>query len=221
MSALNHLPPDLIEAVLPFLPPKSLGRIKSVSKRWYSLISSPNFIKTPSTHIQKFTKNNPNSDPTQLILVESDGESLYSVSIKQLNTQTSLETVKAKCLNLQELLLEIHGSCNGLVINSYIFDNLFLVNPTTRETLDFPFGKSSDETYGFGYDASAHDYKVISISRRDSDTKCKIVRVYSLRNNSCNMLTNFPYQLSNHHKLSSGVLLNNNLHWVVRTDAQQ
>ncbi|XP_071728075.1 F-box protein CPR1-like [Rutidosis leptorrhynchoides] len=217
MCALKHLPSDLIEAILPFLPSKSLGRFKSVSKRWYSLISNPNFIKT---HIHIYTENNPNPDPTHIILVPDEGDCLYSVGIKQLNTKSSRATVNAKFLKLYKPLVEILGSCNGLLLASDVYNNLCIVNPTTGEKV--PVGKSiHGTTYGFGYDSFKDDYKVISISGMgvsDSDPMCKTVSVYSLRNNSWNMLTNFPYQQHDQysHSQCPGVLLNNNLHWVVR-----
>ncbi|XP_071721341.1 F-box/kelch-repeat protein At3g06240-like [Rutidosis leptorrhynchoides] len=230
MSALNQLPPDLIEAILPFLPPKSLGRFKSVSKRWYSLISSLNFIKT---HIRNYTKNNPNPKPTQLILLPGYGDdnSLYSVDIKQLNTQTTPATVTAKRLNLQEQWAMILGSCNGilLALDHIALDhlaldehhNLYLVNPTTKKTLKVPdSGEESHASYGFGYDASTDDYKVISISRMsnsDSDANCVSISVYSLRNNLWRKLPNSLFQQDDFCCLPPGVFVNNNLHWVVRS----
>ncbi|XP_071703866.1 F-box/kelch-repeat protein At3g06240-like [Rutidosis leptorrhynchoides] len=214
MRALNQLPTDLIESTLPLLPSKSLGRFKSVSKRWNSLISSPDFIKT---HILNYTKNNPNLNPTHLILVLDDFESLYSLEIKQLNTLT---TVTAKSLNLQVPLVRILGSCNGLLLYSDMDDNLCLVNPITPKTLKIPESgrESNDNLYGFGYDSSTDDYKVISISHMsvsNSDQHSSFVCVYSLRNNSWNMLLpNLPYYV--HYPERSGVpLLNNNLHWLV------
>ncbi|KAI3784536.1 hypothetical protein L1987_43635 [Smallanthus sonchifolius] len=45
-SARNNLPSEIVEAILPLLPAKCLGRFKSVSKTWDSLISDPQFIKT-------------------------------------------------------------------------------------------------------------------------------------------------------------------------------
>ncbi|XP_071731225.1 F-box/kelch-repeat protein At3g06240-like [Rutidosis leptorrhynchoides] len=213
-SALNHLPQDLFEAILHLLPFKSIGSLKSVSKRWCSMISSPQFIKT---HIRNFIKNNPNPNPTHLILDEEAGDIIYSVDIKQLNTQPTPATLIAKRLNLQELLFEILGSCNGLLLTNDIHHNLYLVNPTTRKTLKVPVGKSIDGTYRFGYDSSTDDYKVISISRlsiSDSDPDTKFVRVYSLRNNSWNVLPNVSYK---HDYYGLGVLLNNNLHWVVKS----
>ncbi|XP_071728082.1 F-box/kelch-repeat protein At3g06240-like [Rutidosis leptorrhynchoides] len=230
MSDLNQLPPDLIEAILSRLPVKSLDRFKSVSKAWYSLISS--FIKT---HILNLIINNPNPNPTHLILVPykysgniivpaSDySEYIYSLDIEQLNTQTLPATSTAKCLNFRKEWVEIRGSCNGNVLSNDIHDNLYLVNPTTQESLkvqDSGGESIGKTTYGFGYDSSKDDYKVIKISYKaisNSDLNSTLVHVYSLRNNSWNRLPNFPYRLLEHYNLRPGVgvLLNNNLHWLV------
>ncbi|XP_071703045.1 F-box protein CPR1-like [Rutidosis leptorrhynchoides] len=216
MCALNQLPHDLIESILPLLPPKSLGRFKSVSKGWNSLISSPSFIKS---HILNYTKNNPNLNPTHLILVSEDCESLYSLELAQLNTLT---TVTAKSLNFQVPMFQILGSCNGLLL-CYDFDyNLCLVNPIARMTFEVPESgrERHNDLYGFGYDSSTDDYKVISISRMsdsNSDSYSIFVSVYSLRNNSWNMsLSNLPYYVDCP-ELSRVPLLNNNLHWLVTT----
>ncbi|XP_071728058.1 F-box/kelch-repeat protein At3g06240-like [Rutidosis leptorrhynchoides] len=215
ISALNHLPSDLIEAILSFLPPKSLGRFKLFSKRWCSLISSPNFIKT---HIRNYTTNNPNPNPSQLILVPYQGYYLYSLDIKQLNSQTTPPTVFVKCLNFEEPCFQILGSCNGLLLVSDLLDNLYLLNPTTQKSLKVLEGESNDTTtYGFGYDSSKDDYKIISIfykAKLDSDLDSSSVHVYSLRNNSWNKLSSFPYLLRDPY-IFPGVLINNNLHWVV------
>ncbi|XP_071731220.1 F-box protein CPR1-like [Rutidosis leptorrhynchoides] len=233
ISPLNHLPPELIEAILPFLPPKSLGRFKSVSKRWYSLISSPSFIKS---HIH----NNPNPNPTQLILLPNDNKSIYSVDIKQFNTLTTSATVTAKRLNVRKPLLMILGSCNGLVLSCDMYDNtLCLLNLNMGHTFKLPyisekeydtyeFGYDSDtddyekeyDTYGLGYDSSTDDYKVVVISHMsvpDSDPDSKFLFVYSLRNNSWKRLPDFSYQQHDVYSLCPGVLLNNNLHWVVKS----
>ncbi|XP_071731222.1 F-box/kelch-repeat protein At3g06240-like [Rutidosis leptorrhynchoides] len=227
MAALNRLPPDLIEAILHFLPVKSLGRFKSVSKRWYSLISSQEFIKT---HIRNLIKNYPNPNPTHLILDHLDGystsTSTYSVDIKQLNAQPTPATLIAKRLIFQEPLFEILGSCNGLLLANDKYHNLYLVNPLTRKSLIVPdFDPSMDNSWNmyptdettnkFGYDSSTDDYKVISIPYNgvpDSDPDTKFARMYSLRNNSWHMLPIFSYERDIY---GPGVLLNNNLHWFV------
>ncbi|XP_071721177.1 F-box/kelch-repeat protein At3g06240-like [Rutidosis leptorrhynchoides] len=158
--------------------------------------------------------------PTHLILrphVHGD-VSLYSVDINQLNTQTTPSTLTAKPLNLQEPFLSILGSSNGLVLAkpTAIEEKrelvVYLVNPTTKKTLKLPVKRRTD-TYGFGYDYSTDDYKVISLPRSDFDTE--FVRVYSLRNNSWRNLRNPPNQLHDYCSPHSGVFFNNNLHFIV------
>ncbi|XP_071712362.1 F-box/kelch-repeat protein At3g06240-like [Rutidosis leptorrhynchoides] len=214
LCALNHLPPDLVEAILPFLPVKSLGRFKSVSKQWYSLISSPNFIKT---HILNYIENNPNPNPTHLVLFPHERDSLYSLDIKQLNTQITPATQTAKNLNFQEPGRWSLGSCNGLLL-VYYRSTLRLVNPTTGKTFKLPYIGGGGGVYnacGFGYDSSTDDYKVIFFYRTSVHPESHFVSAYSLRNKSCSMLSNCFYKDYDFDH-EQGVLVNNILHWVVR-----
>ncbi|XP_071731213.1 F-box/kelch-repeat protein At3g06240-like isoform X2 [Rutidosis leptorrhynchoides] len=159
-----------------------------------------------------------------MILAPEDDDFLYSVGLKQLNTQISPVMVAAKRLNfLHEPWLLILGSCNGLLLAYDIHENLYLINPTTRKSLKVPDSGedriSLTHGYGFGYDSSKDDYKVISISSKsvlDSDLNCSSVLVYSLRNNSWNKLPNMPYLLLDHYDPYPGILLNDYLHWVTR-----
>ncbi|XP_071712246.1 F-box/kelch-repeat protein At3g06240-like [Rutidosis leptorrhynchoides] len=221
MSVVNYLPPELIEAILPLLPAKSLGRFKSVSKQWYSLISSPNFIKTL---IVNCNKNNPNPNPTHLILYPRSDDLCnvdspnYSLDIKQLNTQITPVTLTAKSPILYQPWYSTRVSCNGLLLVYRVSDVLCLVNPTTGKTLKLPnSGGFSYDAYGFGYDSLTDDYKVIFLYRMrvpGSDPDSHFVGVYSLRNNSSSVLPNSSYKHYRYHR-QQGLLLNNILHWVV------
>ncbi|XP_071690267.1 F-box/kelch-repeat protein At3g06240-like [Rutidosis leptorrhynchoides] len=110
------------------------------------------------------------------------------------------------------------GSCNGLVL---LYDNinlcLVIVNPTTGKTLKVPkSGGGCNDAYGFGYDSSTDDYKVISFYRMSfPNSDGYFVSVYSLRNNSWRILPNCPYKQYVYHR-QQGVLLNNILHFVAR-----
>ncbi|XP_071694634.1 F-box/kelch-repeat protein At3g06240-like [Rutidosis leptorrhynchoides] len=164
-----------------------------------------------------YTKNNPNPNPTHLILRlddDWDDDPHYSLDLKQINTRTTPKLLKNLTID------EIHGSCNGLILaNDSDNNNLCLINPTTRKILKIPdsVGESSDnEKYVVGYDSSTDDYKVIYISYLgipDFVPDSAVARVYSLRNNSWNILPNFPYQHDDYYL--PWVLLNDNLHWVV------
>ncbi|XP_071728059.1 F-box protein CPR1-like [Rutidosis leptorrhynchoides] len=68
ISALNHLPWDLIEAILPFLPPKSLGRFKTMDD--YKIISISYKAKldsdldSSSVHVYSLRNNSWNKLPS-------------------------------------------------------------------------------------------------------------------------------------------------------------
>ncbi|KAI3669207.1 hypothetical protein L6452_40434 [Arctium lappa] len=224
MSARKSLPQEIIEAILRRLPAKSLGRFKFVSKPWRSLISNPEFIKT-HLHLNNHHKIN------KLIIV-SNMKSLYSVNINEvlqyLNSNDLSATGKELSFRPPSIRWEkILGSCNGLVLAKDEDGTIFLLNPTTQEIselLVFPSALPLGESfvmYGFGYDSSSDDYKVVSISFWDTDNEhnpnCTdmFVSVYSLRNNSWKKVHNSPYDHAVGHLLS-GVLINENLHWLTQ-----
>ncbi|XP_071738613.1 F-box protein CPR1-like [Rutidosis leptorrhynchoides] len=163
-----------------------------------------------------FNKNNRNPDPTHLILLSYviGDDSLYLLDIEQLNTQTTPSNLIARPLNLQKPCFDILGSCNGLVLANDRFRDLYVVNPTTEKTLKHLVGKHWDTTYGFGYDSSTDDYKIISVP---INPVTKFVSMYSLRNNSWRNIPNPPNQLRDHCSPHPGVLLNNNLHFIVHS----
>ncbi|XP_071711658.1 F-box/kelch-repeat protein At3g06240-like [Rutidosis leptorrhynchoides] len=218
MSAPTHFPPEIIESILRRVPAKSLGRFKSVSKPWCSLISNPKFIKT---HLLTNQNNHKHKTP-KLILISDTTKSLYSLDI---NTETAKELTFPPHQILWE---EILGSCNGLVLAKDENDTVFIINPTTRDLSKVPVSpfalpaRESFVMYGFGYDSCTEDYKVISISFWDTDNEYNpdctdmLVNVYSLRNDTWKNLDNSPYDHAVGN-LISGVLVNEKLHWLTST----
>ncbi|XP_024978455.1 F-box/kelch-repeat protein At3g06240-like [Cynara cardunculus var. scolymus] len=224
MSARKGLPPEIIEAILRRLPAKSLGRFKSVSKPWRSLISNPEFIKT---HLDLN-----NHHKTSILILVSEMKSFYSVSINELVPYLDSDDL---CATGKEISFrppsirweEILGSCNGLVLAKDEDDQIFLMNPTTQEVSELPISPfalplgESFVMYGFGYDSSSDDYKVVSISFWDTDNEHNLdctdmlVSVYSLRNNSWRKVHNSPYDHAVGHLLR-GVLINESLHWLTQ-----
>ncbi|KAJ0711553.1 putative F-box domain-containing protein [Helianthus annuus] len=214
-SAHTNLPPEIIDAILRLLPVKSLGRFKSVSKKWNTLISSPQFIKS---HLHQTTK---------LILI-SDTKSLYSL---HLNTDDLSATGKELCLGSPDSppsrWEQILGSCNGLVLAIDEVDKIFITNPTTKEVWEVPrspFALPDDESfvmYGFGYDSANVDYKIVSISFWDTDNEhnpdCTdmFVSVYGLLNNCWRKLDNSPYDHAVGHLTSGLGLFVGNDFWVM------
>ncbi|KAF5791011.1 putative F-box domain-containing protein [Helianthus annuus] len=228
-SSGKSVPPEITQAILRRLPVKSLGRFKSVSKTWNSLISDPHFIKT---HLRQTRK-----------LIVGSGTSLYSIDMNQLlpylNINTNDIPVTGKVLNFRSppiQWVEILGTCMGLVLARDDDDTIFLMNPTTQVLWKLPvspfalpveddkfLGKWRAKffvRYGFGYDSANDDFKVVSISfwnpESGLDPECTdtFVRVYSLRNNSWSKLPNSRYDHGTFYAVS-GALVNQNYHWLV------
>lgn len=124
---------------------------------------------------------------------------------------------------------EICGSCNGLLLigSSRFLDQCFqqyLVNPATRESRKLPEcpfrikpGYSFND-YGFGYDSSLDDYKVVNIGHHDAvvNLAYSIVSVYTQRYNSWRRVENSPY-FHTRFGQKSGVFVGGALHWMVTT----
>ncbi|XP_074273800.1 F-box protein CPR1-like [Silene latifolia] len=140
------LPFDIITNILTRLPSKTLIRSKSVSKQWYSLINSPNFINLHLTQTL-ISQNSPN-----LMIAQ---HSISSVAISDENNPNfhSIELnhpLKHLCKshNLPERIIDdnrhitsyhrklfpqILGSINGVVcISMYDKSSVVLYNPSTK-----------------------------------------------------------------------------------------
>jgi hypothetical protein len=86
--------------------------------------------------------------------------------------------------------IEFVGSCNGLVClrEGRI---LHLWNPSTRESKRLPLSIHCDDFFGFGYDESVDDYKMVRLLVGDT---CK-VEVYELWADCWREIQYFPYSL--------------------------
>ncbi|KAK9067634.1 hypothetical protein SSX86_011745 [Deinandra increscens subsp. villosa] len=202
------LPLEIMEAILRLLPVKPLGRFKSVSKAWYSLISDPQFIKN---HLHQ-------SQETRKLISISDSKELYSLDLSDLLPCLNSDDISAtrKEVFFPIMWDSILGSCNGLVLAYASDERFFLINPSTNEMCmlppihlrfkeDYLFGN-----YGFGYDSSTGDYKFVSIPPSSWE-----VGVYSLRNDSWSVLRDAPY-VGIVGQTLYGVLVNQNLHWLTK-----
>ncbi|CAI9094210.1 OLC1v1029904C1 [Oldenlandia corymbosa var. corymbosa] len=129
----------------------------------------------------------------------------------------------------------IEGWCNGLLcLSSSSKTDLFLSNPTTRKhwQLPSPLPKKKTESiispsqeicvYGFGYDGTGDDYKVIRVTEDYLNQGIGVlkpisqeVQVYSQKSNSWKHLPQFPYFIGNRRWPNPGKLVNHALHWVM------
>ncbi|KAF6153726.1 hypothetical protein GIB67_000959 [Kingdonia uniflora] len=201
----NVPPSEIISEILLRLPAKSVGRFKCVCKLWRDFISDPSF---PALHFKLTKENN-----QKLMLSTSDW--LLPISFDKYVQNEMCEwdqLVKIK-RPVNDKSTEIIGSCDGLILIIFNFNDrvISLWNPTTRDfkiiqkayILKYP-------RYGFGYDESTNDYKVVSFQFY-TGADCRVC-VYSLRNNSWRT---FERDIPFVHQLP-GILVNGNLHWIIR-----
>lgn len=212
---------DMIVEILSWLPPKSLCRFRSVSKPWKYLICNLNFVKF---HFKKSSENKDVFYRRQRVMFTMpDGNSIYSLNLDNLllcydenysdigdlvAPEVDLVRAEFPCGRIEDLLY-----CEGLLLCKLGKpEQLYLVNPTTREAKKLPEGPKYFDHKGFGFDHSADDYKVVyAVYSKWLDNFD--FSVYSLKTNSWKVVKS-PIQY-NDADTTHGVLLNGSVHWVM------
>ncbi|KAK9175552.1 hypothetical protein WN944_027559 [Citrus x changshan-huyou] len=191
------IPLDVITEILSLLPVNSLMRFGCVSKQICALIDSPEFIKL---HIRFFSANMDSLD-IAVQLLDHPLDSCPKNPIK------------------------VIGSCNGLLaLPRYWRNKVYLLNPSTKKHQLLPnivFDSESHynipviSQFGFGYDASTDDYKMVRIVM-----STKQVFVYSLETNSWKRVQDFSHHSSSTIRLrGGGAFAGGALNWVeVKSD---
>ncbi|MFS7988855.1 putative F-box domain-containing protein [Helianthus anomalus] len=155
---------DVVEQILLQLDVKDLIRCKSVCKSWRSLILSPRFVKA---HLN-------NAYTTQRVCLPGiRGEDSWFL---------------LDCIH-------IVGSCNDLLCASPRGVKFVVINPSTRENKKLPTPPFRPQMHkiamtrevacwGFGYDSSSDDYKVIAGFMKIFDSKRTSFLVLKLKSNT-------------------------------------
>ncbi|KAJ0093768.1 hypothetical protein Patl1_26051 [Pistacia atlantica] len=186
---MPKLPRDIIADILSRVPIKCLTQFKCVCKGWYALVSAPQFAKMQLKQARADNTTNEHrlfltTCPLQTIDYEAFGDGDSSNLSRQLAYPTRSNPVYDA---------EILGSCNGLLLLEFDYDNLFLLNPTTRDSRELPKPDtaSTDKDsvfYGLGYDVYVDDYKVvrgvISAASNGSSSRDAKVEVLELKTNN-------------------------------------
>ncbi|XP_043702438.1 F-box protein CPR1-like [Telopea speciosissima] len=213
----KNLPEGIIADILSRLPVKSLVRFKCVCKPWCALIIDPAFVKM---HLSRSLASNSN-----LSLIFR-GSYLYSVDLDACEQQPAVELDHP--LKTPNYGTAVVGSCNGLLCIYNTEEDIFLWNPSTRRhqklpitPIEFPraFGICRFIVYGFGYDPTTDDYKLVRVVQfyGDDDYCCDSeVKVYTLSTKSWRRIGDMPFHLS--YKHGHGVLTNFALHWVAKRE---
>ncbi|XP_074273791.1 F-box protein CPR1-like [Silene latifolia] len=237
--ASQTLPSDIIIDILKRLPSKTLIRFKSISKQWYSLINSPNFI---NLHL---TQTLISQNSTNLIISQY---SLSSVTISDENNP-NFHLIEldhplkhfCKADNLSSYarghMPQILGSINGVVCIS-MNDNssVVLYNPSTKTHRFIPpfppspnpipiidimlagSGNVNHAVLGFGFDSVRKDYNVLRIIEKGnlSGSVHRETSVYSLKNDSWKCVDNLTMMGKFIFQNGMGVVVNELLHFIVR-----
>ncbi|XP_055809073.1 F-box/kelch-repeat protein At3g23880-like [Solanum dulcamara] len=218
------LPQELIFEIFLRLPVKSLLKFRCVSKSWLFLLSNPLFSKT---HVD-FCSKTPKFTDYRLAVVSSVSGlgricHFYNMGFDNSCLNVAKHTCPAESLDLSARIL---GSCNGLICVTSNSFTLTVLNPCTGMFNVFPDSMLRNNgrggggggcyiRYGFGYDVSVEDYKVVKIfSIPQIEGRYEnMVNVYSLKAKSWKMIEGFN---SGNLNGKVGVYVNGALHWEVR-----
>ncbi|GJR56658.1 F-box associated domain containing protein [Tanacetum coccineum] len=201
------IPQDIITEILYYLPTKSAGRFRCVSKQWLSLLSEPQFIKT---HHQKMRNRN-------CFILWSYDSSHYSVPFNYRKAVSRLAKLPVESRVVDRDCVEFLGSCNGLIVLASLrelrwFGKFVIVNLITRDYVELlmfrhewsDIMKHDSMILGFGYDSVTDDYKVVSIYsyRYFAPPYKSFVYVYSHRSNTWRRLGDQAYYSSTEEGIS-------------------
>lgn len=193
----SHLPHDLItHHMLTRLPIKSLLLFKSVSKQWYSTLSSYQFAHT-HFKLSSFSH-------TQFFFIQNKNNYyLFSCNDDEMGGTANDSNKNLVKLggNFHDEELVLIGSCNGLVCLASFSGCFFILwNPITGRFCKYSDPDISGETchscrvsWGFGYVSSIDDYKIVRILEMNDTREIK-VHVFSLKSNKWTQISNEHYQ---------------------------
>nr|XP_043637016.1 F-box protein CPR1-like [Erigeron canadensis] len=198
---------DIYEQILIRLGVEDLICCKSVCKSWHFLISSNRFIKDHLKHSYNDDCNNTQIEHRRVAITG------LSASLFQLEIGSWYFSFRHR--------FHLLGSSNGLVCISIHNAQLFVVNPLTREVRKLRKHNLCNKLraecegkpvlcFGFGYDSSIDDYKVVVGFMKSKYVTC--FHVLTLKSNAWTLVGDVNYC----YLRSVGVLCNGALHWVMK-----
>ncbi|KAM5580276.1 F-box/kelch-repeat protein [Rosa sericea] len=209
----------VIVDILSRLPAKSLLRFRCVCKAWRALVSDPYFIRK---HLSRI--NTKISTSYSLLIKEQIFRSAeYEAILNCLSHDGPLPSRRLDFPVFDPLInvsnIKIVGSCNGLIcliLDIYTEESFtfMLWNPCTGESQVLPqppFNSSGQKCFfGFGYDSTTDDYKVILGSYKSGYEF--VVAVFMLKRGWWRKLE----RLNRYSEVNwVGCLVNEALHWVL------
>ncbi|XP_021843037.1 F-box/kelch-repeat protein At3g23880 [Spinacia oleracea] len=226
----SELPLDvLMHQILARLPIKSLLQSKSVSKQWYSTVSSNDFA---DVYFKTCPSSSSSSSSVECLFIQAEN-SFYLFYLQEGEVVLDYSLVKLEP-NFEnnnqndDHHLHLVGSCNGLVCLSdsssssgyfYVWNPIAYHYQKFPENPDFclcPYNYCS--SWGFAYVSSVNDYKVVRIAE-NYDTQEIIVSVFSLQTKEWKQVHEHGLDLLRVSitRTNPGVLLNNTLFWIMES----
>ncbi|XVE81494.1 hypothetical protein DITRI_Ditri15bG0068900 [Diplodiscus trichospermus] len=216
------LPQEMIAEILSYLPVKSLLRFRCVSRSWKSLITHPFFVKK---HLKKI-QNDPRYTKTGVLISTGNTRTRNLFRIKSCSLNAIYQNPIVNSTEIEYLSKIaprsnwIVGSCDGLICIA-VQDIVYLLNPTLRVSIRLPDSGLMRRgitytVYGFGFDASMDDYKVVSVfcyqTKGFEGDLDSIVSVYSLKTNFWRRIQGFPFGVPSY---EAGKYVDGSLVWAV------
>ncbi|XP_057784545.1 F-box/kelch-repeat protein At3g23880-like [Salvia miltiorrhiza] len=212
----HHLPEEIIAEILARLPVRSLLRFRCVSQSWRRLISSRHFC---DAHLQISSKD-PNFSRRRAIATVL----LPFYTLKQCSLHSLLLGPAADAADLDYPMknprnsIRVVGCCNGLVCIAVNGKHFFLWNPSTKRHKKLADADDRMKSglfitkYGFGFDETNDDYKVLGILSGfcNSGRYESVVKIYSLRRDSWKVIDAFKDGLPFD---DNGKFVSGKLHW--------
>ncbi|KAL2533193.1 F-box protein CPR30 [Abeliophyllum distichum] len=228
---MYNVPDYLLKDILSRLRAKSLLRFRSVSRSWRTLIDSPSFIKI---HMERSVKLKMEQSSVEVIhrcnLIKFHSLHLDLLSGDPKRDPEELAHPFGYRYDLDKSVsytgkYEIHlvGSCNGLLCFVDSAHRIVLWNLAIHKYFELQcsgielpkfVNRVRYVTYGFGYDSTTDDYKVIRLItayNKRSLSECLLVELYSLKSDSW---TRFEDLEGYAFGVNYGVLLGGALHWL-------
>ncbi|XP_026439663.1 F-box protein CPR1-like [Papaver somniferum] len=211
------IPEDIIINILTRLSVKYLSRFRCVCKSWYNLIKNPHFANLQLNHSMKYGGdhgiiyyNCESYDEKICFCVDYDSSSSsLSNSVVQIDYPS------------EHGMVDIIGSCNGLICYRSYEKDLILWNPYTKDYKKIsPPPTEADLIrgsfnfyfyckYGFGYDSKTDDYKFARMAKCQGSSI--EISVYSLKLNLWKTYRDIPFIFPFHDDL---VFFEGSFHWV-------
>ncbi|CAI9102461.1 OLC1v1000737C1 [Oldenlandia corymbosa var. corymbosa] len=225
LASIVQLPDEIIVEILSRVPVKALLRFKCVCKFWKDLISKPDFFLSSTGRERAIVGFLPYSKRRYV-----DSRHMYFYSI---DDKFSVEELPGPVGEVPSdySSFTVFGTCNGLILFATV-QGMYLWNPLTRccrlltqlKVLEYMYPPRTliFTASGLCFDKSSDDYKAVLVGFEGGCTRgySQSVYVASLRTGELLLKDrNFPYTVCRKDipniSSTSGVLLNNHLHWIM------